>query len=223
MKPSKPAQLECSNDDIVEKTDIEGHRGVVNKFISYISKLEEENKLHNTVNKTTVLWEYLLGLEKTANDLNNRIGQLEEKMESVENRFESRKLYAPCFENRKEKILRVIDEKKVVDVNEVRELLGINSGNYAREIMQLVGKEADVAFVKGNSRTPSKLLCKHYTFQEVKDYLIAHLPLGSKMLVSRLAQQFFVSEQKLPVLVRFLHPQFKYLHWKDGPRIERIK
>lgn len=223
VRPHKPTQLEHNNDGIVEKTEIERDRGVVNKFISYISKLEEENKLHNTVNKATVLWEYLLNLEKTTYELNNRVGSLEEKISILEDRLESRKLYAPCFTNRKEKILKIIDEKKVIDVNEVKEVLGINSSNYARQIMQQVSKNADVAFVKGDSRTPSKLLCKHYTFQEIKDYLISHMPLNSTMLVSRMAQQFFIPEQKLPALLRSLHPQFKFLRWKDAPRIERIK
>lgn len=223
MRPQKPAQHGKNNDGIVEKPEIEIDRGVVNKFISYISKLEEENKLHNTVNKTTVLWEYLLNLERTTYELNNRIGSLEERLNTLEGRLESRKLYAPCFVNRKEKILRIIEEKKVIDVNEVKELIGITSSNYARQIMRQVSKDADVAFVKGDSRTPSKLLCKHYSFQEIKDYLISHMPLNCTMLVSRMTQQFFIPEEKLPALLRSLHPQFKFLRWKNSPRIERIR
>lgn len=217
------AHRELINDDIVEKTFSVEERGVVNKFISYISKIEEENKLHNTVNKTTAMWEQILFLEKTVQELNTRIGQLEQKSAVFERHYNSRKLYAPSFVKRKDQVLQAMEKTKIIDLNEVKEILGLKSSNYARQIMREIAKEADVAFVAGDSRIPSRLTSKHYTFQEVKDWLLSRMPLGSSMLISRLESQFFIPSAKLPEIVRFLHPQFKHLAWKDGQRIERVR
>lgn len=211
------------NDDIVENPQSIKDRGVVNKFITYINKLEEENKHHNTVNKTTAVWEYILAFERTTNELNNRIGQLEQKISILEKSSESRRFYAPSFVKRKDLILNSLEKNKIVDLNEVRQLLGLKSYNYTRQLMRDIAKEADVAFVTGNSRTPSKLVSKHFTFQEIKDHLLSKMPQHSSMLVHRLEEQFFIPNNRLPDMVRFLHPQFKHRAWKDGARIERIK
>lgn len=216
-------QLGNSVDSIAGRGQSMVGRDVVNKFMSYISQLEEENKLHNTVNKFTAMWEYLLSLEKNNQDLNNRMGKMEQKISALENSLESRKLYSPSFVNRKDMLLRAVNEKKVLDVNEVKTLIGITSNNYARQIMRQVSKEADVAFMAGDSRVPSKLTSKHYTFQEIKDYLIGKMPVGSSTLVSRVSEQFFIPDEKIQEFTRFLHPQFKYLRWRDGARMERVR
>jgi len=217
------AQLGRNNVHVVKKNQSTENRADVNKFITYISKLEEENKLHNTANKVSTVWEYLLSFEKTTNELNNRIGQLEQKISALENHSKSRKLYAPCFANRKDQILKALGNNKILDVNTVKDLLGLKSRSYTRQIMKEIAKEADVAFITGNSRIPSKLVSKQFTFQEIKDHLLSKMPLHSSMLVYRLEEQFFIPNNRLPDLVRFLHPQFKHRAWKDGARIERIK
>lgn len=219
----KDAHRELFNDCNVENPGIVKERGDVNKLITYLNKLEEENKLHNTANKVSAVWEHLLFLERTNNELNNRIGQLEQKISKIESHFNSRKLYAPSFVNRKEQILKAIEKTKILDVNEIKELLNLKSRSYTRQIMKEIAKEGEAVFVVGDSRIPSKLVSKHFTFQEVKDHLIGRMPLHSSTLVHRLEEQFFIPNNKLPALIRFLHPQFRYLKWKDGPRIERVR
>jgi len=217
------AHRELFNDNVVGNPQTGRDRADANKFIAYYLKLEEENKLHNTANKTSAVLEYILSLERANNELNNRMGQLEQKIGQIEKHFNSRKLFAPSFVKRKDQILNAIEKNKILDVNEAKELLGLKSKCYVLQIMKEIAKEADVAFIVGDSRIPSRLASKHYTFQEVKDWLLSRMPLGSSMLISRLESQFFIPSQKLPEMVRFLHPQFKHLAWKDGQRIERVR
>lgn len=212
----------CNNDRDVEKVQSIGDRADVNKFITYISKLEEENKLHNTADKVSAVWESILYLERTNQELNTRLGQLEQKISLLEKHSQSRKLYAPSFVNRKEQILKAMEKSKILDVNEAKEILGIKSRSYARQIMKEIAKEEDVAFITGDSRIPSRLVSKHYTFQEIKDCLLSKMPLHSSMLAARLEEQFFVPHNKLPDMLRFLYPHFKYLKWNEA-RIERVK
>ena len=217
------AHRELFNDCNVESSQSVKDRADANKFIEYYKKLEEENKLHNTANKTSAVWEYILSLERANNDLNTRMGQLEQKIGQIEKTLNSRKFYAPSFVKRKDLILNAIGKNKILDVNDTKELLGLKSKCYVLQIMKQIAKEEDLAFVTGDSRIPSKLVSKHYTFQEIKDCLLSKMPSNSSMLISRLEDQFFVPKIKLPDLVRFLHPQFKHLPWKDGARIERVR
>lgn len=211
------------NDSILELKQNKEKNSDVNKFISYVRELEEKSKLQNTVNKTSAVWEYLLICEKAINEMNGRIGEMEQKIKLLEKQTASRKYYASSYVNRKEIILKTLEQDKFLNIDKVKQLLGLKSTCYVRQIMKEIAEGGEVAFVAGTSRTSSKLVSKNFTFQEIKDWLLAEMPLRSSMLVSRFAELFFVPEEKLPALVRSLSPQFRCLNWKTGLRVERIK